>query len=122
MHLKHLQELTNIVEATSGGFFTEAKGYTDSSEFTDEFYGLFQQTTKMKMVMKNQKWLDYMKMSDMNNDTNTVQYSRDAIKAIVALENALQAIDKEFDKANGHDDDMPNDGLDDLESDALAEK
>ena len=55
MHLKHLQELTNLNEA-AGGFFTEAKGYSDSSEFTAEFYGeLFTQVTKMKKVMKDPK-------------------------------------------------------------------
>jgi len=118
MHLKHLQELTNINEATSGGFFTEAKGYSDSGEFTDEFYDLFAQVTKMKKVMKNPKWLEYMKMTDFNMSTETQGLARDAIKAIVALEASLQAIDKEFDRANGHDDEnegLPNDGLDDLD-------
>jgi len=103
MQLKHLQELTHIAEATAGGFFTEAKGYSDSGEFTDEFYDLFAQVTKMKKVMKNEKWLNYLKMGDINNDTSTQDPARDAIRAILALEDALHAIDKEFDKANGHD-------------------
>lgn len=107
MHLKHLQELTHIAEATGGGFFTEAKGYSDSGEFTDEFYDLFALATKMKKVMKNEKWLNYLKMGDMNNDTNTQEHARDAIRAIVTLEAALQAIDKEFDEANGHADQDP---------------
>lgn len=119
MHLKQLQELTQLTEA-SGGFFTEAKGYSDSGEFTDEFYDLFAQVTKMKKVMKNEKWLGYLKLTDFNMSTNTEDLGRDAIKAIVALEAALQAIDKEFDKANGHDDgddELPNDGLDDDQDD-----
>lgn len=114
MNLKHLQELTQINEA-NGGFFTEAKGYSDSGEFTDEFYDLFTQSTKMKKVMKNPKWIEYMRLTDFNMGTSTVDLARDAIKAIVALEAALQAIDKEFDKANGHDDgddELPDDGLD----------
>lgn len=121
MHLKHLQELTNLNEA-AGGFFTEAKGYSDSSEFTAEFYGeLFTQVTKMKKVMKDPKWVDYMKMADFTNDTHTEGHARTAIRAIIALEAALQAIDKEFDRANGHNDDagddLPNDGLDDITDD-----
>ena len=117
MQLKQLQELTQFNEA-SGGFFTEAKGYSDSGEFTDEFYDLSTQVTKMKKVMKNAKWLEYMKMTDFNLDSSTQQYGRDAIKAIVALESALQAIDKEFDKVAGHQEDaMPNDGLDTLAQD-----
>ena len=114
MHLKHLQELTKLTEA-AGGFFTEAKGYSDAGEFTDEFYDLFTQVTKMKKVMKNEKWLNYLKLTDFSQQTSTETSGRDAIKAIVALEAALQAIDKEFDRINGHeDDDLPNDGLDNL--------
>lgn len=104
MSLKKLQEMTLITEiANGGGFFTEGKGYSDSGEFTDEFYDLFAQVTKMKKVMKNQKWLDYMKLSDYHMSTNTEDPARDAIKAIVALEEALNKIDREFDRANGHD-------------------
>jgi hypothetical protein len=111
MHLKNLQEMTKINEVTSGGgFFTEAKGYSDSGEFTDEFYGLFQQSTKMKMIMKNQKWMDYMKMSDYHTMDSTCQdAAKDAIRAVIALENALQRIDKAFDKINGVDDDDGDD-------------
>lgn len=121
MQLKHLQEFTNINEAASGGgFFTEAKGYSDSGEFTDEFYDLFAQVTKMKKVMKNQKWVDYMKLTDFNMGTSTEDSAREAIKAIVALEAALTQIDKEFDRANGHDDDEPiNDGFDDDEEEII---
>ena len=105
MTMVHLKELMRITEATSGGgFFTEANGYSDSGEFTNEFYDLFGQVTKMKKIMKNQKWIDYMKLTDFNNDTSTEQHARDAIKAIVALEKCLNEIDAEFDKANGHSD------------------
>lgn len=102
MSLKHLKEFSQITEATAGGFFTEAKGYSDSGEFTDEFYDLFAQVTKMKKVMKNQKWVDYMKLTDFSMQTSTEDYAREAIKAIVALEAALQGIDRELDRANGH--------------------
>ena len=67
----------------------------------------------MKKVMKNQKWLDYMKLTDFNMSTSTEQPARDAIKAIVALEAALNEIDREFDKANGHDDDGDGDNIND---------
>lgn len=121
MQLKYLQEFTQIAEA-SGGFFTEAKGYSDAGEFTDEFYDLFAQVTKMKKVMKNEKWLSYLKLSDIDKSTSTQEFGRDAIKAIIALEEALQLIDREFDRAKGHSEDgagddadtMPNDGLDDV--------
>ena len=115
MHLKHLQEMTQISEATGSGFFTEAKGYDNSGEFTDEFYDLFQQVTKMKKIMKNQKWIDYMKLTDFNvgGGTNTEQPARDAIKAVIALEKALNEIDAQMDKANGHSDDGGDEVVDD---------
>ena len=105
MRLTKLQEMTHLKEAATGGFFTESKGYDSSGDFTDEFYDLFAQTTKMKKVMKNAKWLEYLRLGDFNMGTSTEGLGRDAIKAIVALEDALQAIDKAFDKANGHGDD-----------------
>ena len=113
MKLRHLQELTQSAEAVNGGgFFTEAKGYTDSSEFTDEFYGeLFAQVTKMKKIMKNQKWMDYMKLTDFNMGTDAEEPARAAIKAVVELEKALQRIDNEFDKANGHGSDDDSDAV-----------
>lgn len=113
MRLTKLQEMTKINEVTSsGGFFTEARGYSDSGEFTDEFYDLFTQSTKMKKVMKNQKWMDYMKSTDfhsMNSDCQDA--AKDAIRAVVALENALQRIDRVFDKINGTDEYDDNDDM-----------
>lgn len=100
MHLKHLKEMTILAEA-GAGFFSEAKQYSDSGEFTDEFYDLFAQVTKMKKVMKHPKWVEYMKASDRNLGTSVEGSARDAVRAITDLENALIDIDREFDRANG---------------------
>jgi len=103
MDLTKLKEMMLINEA-GPGFFSEAKNYSDSGEFTDEFYDLFAQVTKMKKVMKNPKWMEYMKASDRNLGSMTEGAAKDAIKAITALEDSLKAIDREFDKLNGADD------------------
>jgi hypothetical protein len=104
MTLKYLKELTSLTEAVRGpGFFQEARSYSDSGEFTEEFYELFNQVTKMKKIMKHPKWLDWMESTDRNADTNTEGHARDAIRAIVDLEAALTDIDHEFDRMNGHD-------------------
>lgn len=103
MALTNLKEMMIIKEA-GPGFFSEAKQYGDSGEFTDEFYDLFAFVTKMKKVMKHPKWLDYMKATDRNStDSETEAPAREAIKAIVDLEDALQAIDREFDRMNKGD-------------------
>ncbi len=104
MELKHLKTLTTLNEATSGhGFFQEAKQYTDSGEFTDEFYDLFTQVTKMKKVMKNPKWVEYMRTTDRNFSASTEASARTAIKAVTELEDALTDIDRELDHVNGGD-------------------
>lgn len=119
---KNLQEFTQLNEATGAGFFAEAKGYDNSSDFTDEFYDLFAQVTKMKKIMKNEKWINYMKLTDFNAGTHTEEPARDAIKAVIALEKALNSIDTEFDKANGHENDQPNnDGITDEPEDEVEE-
>ena len=102
MDLKNLKEMMMIKEA-GAGFFSEAKQYSDSGEFTDEFYDLFAQVTKMKKVMKHPKWLDYMKATDRNTSSATEGSAKDAIRAITDLEDALHTIDREFDRANGDD-------------------
>lgn len=103
MELKKLQEMVLIKEA-GPGFFSEAKQYSDVGEFTDEFYDLFAQVTKMKKVMKHPKWMEYMKAMDRNNDANVEGSARDAIKAITDLEDNLVDIDRAFDRMNGSSD------------------
>jgi hypothetical protein len=87
----------------SGSVLLEAKGdYSDSGEFTDEFFGLFDHLNKMKAVIKAPRWLEYMKMTDTNFGTSTVESALSTISALNSLDAALHDIDAEFDKANGH--------------------
>lgn len=96
MTFKHLKELTEAV--TGHGFFQEARLYSDSGEFKDEFYELFAQVTKMKKVMKHPKWLEYMKATDRNFDADTEGPAKSAIRAVTDLEDALTEIDRQFDR------------------------
>ena len=99
MDLKHLKKMMNLNEA-GPGFFSEAKQYSDSGEFTDEFYDVFAQVNKIKKIMKHPKWLEYMKASDRNLGTNVEGAAKDAVRAITDLENALIDIDRDFDRVN----------------------
>jgi len=102
MAFTHLKELVSLNESRPGnGFFQEARQYGDQSEFSDEFYDLLTQITKMKKVMKNPKWIDYMQTFDRQNDSSTEGPAKDAIAAITSLEDALTDIDREFDRASG---------------------
>ena len=47
----------------------------------------------------------------LNSGTDTEEPARAAIKAVVELEKALQRIDNEFDKANGHGSDDDSDAV-----------
>jgi hypothetical protein len=127
MQFKHLKSMLAeapknkaLNEAVKGpGFFQEARSYSDSGEFTEEFYELFTQVTKMKKVMKHPKWLDWMEMTDRNFGSNVEESAKDAIRAVSALEDALTDIDRAFDTINGHDSAAFNvmDDDDDLDAD-----
>lgn len=94
-----MTQFARLQEMVTGpGFFSEAQQYSDSGEFTDEFYSLFEQVTKMKKIMKNPKWMEYMQMTDRNFDTACAGPAREAIRAVSDLENALHEIDDEFDR------------------------
>jgi hypothetical protein len=102
--LTHLKEMTGLTEAAGPGFFSEAKQYSDSGEFSDEFYDIFAQVNKMKKVMKNPKWMEYMKATDRNHSLSVTNAARDALKAVTDLENALIDIDRDFDRINDDSD------------------
>ena len=99
MALTKLKEMVLINEA-GAGFFSEAKQYEDSGQFTDEFYDLFAQVTKMKKIMKHPKWIEYMRAADRNANARTESAARDAVRAVTDLENSLIDIDREFDRVN----------------------
>lgn len=103
MSLENLKQMVLINEAGLG-FFAEAKHYNDASEFSDEFYDLFGQVTKMKKIMKNPKWIEYMRAFDRLHPTSMTERSaKDAIKAITELENNLKAVDTDFDRSKEDD-------------------
>ena len=97
--LRRLQELTALSEATAAfGFFQEVESYADPGKFQDEFSSLYEQITKMKKVMKHPKWLEWMRMTERNTDAVVTEAARTAIEAITQLEDALRAIEGEFDR------------------------
>lgn len=79
----------------------EAKDYSDSGDFTDEFYGdLHGAVRKVEHIVKAPRWMNYMKMTDVNFGTNTVPAAKALIEALGDLKLALRQIDAEFDKAD----------------------
>jgi len=80
---------------------TEANSdYEDSSEFTDEFYGMSQDIEKMKSKMKNPRWIKWMKITDQNFGTDCEAPARAAITAIGSLSTQFTDLEEELDKAN----------------------
>lgn len=82
------------------GLITEAKDYSDSGEFTDEFYGIVQSVAKIKQLVKNPRWMAWMKTTDSNFATSTVEPAKNFVSAINDADRALSEIDEEFDKAS----------------------
>ena len=96
MKLTKLEELAN----RQGRPLTEAKGeYSDSAEFTDEFYGVIQQITAIKKIMKSPRWAKWMQSTDENFGTKVVSKSKDATFALDKLDEALRNLDTELSNA-----------------------
>jgi dynactin complex subunit len=74
--------------------------YEDSSEFTDEFYGMSQDIEKMKSKIKNPRWLKWMKVTDQNFGTDCEAPARAAIAAIGTLSTQFTDLEEELDKAS----------------------
>lgn len=72
--------------------------YDDSSEFTDEFYGLSDHINKLKKAMKAPRWLSYFRTTDTNYGTSMETPARQAISALTDLETQFFDIDQEFQK------------------------
>lgn len=84
-----------------GEMLTEASSdYADSSDFTEEFYGMSADIEKMKSKMKNPRWMKWMKITDQNFGTECEAPARSAIAAIGNLAVQFDDIETELDKAN----------------------
>ncbi len=92
-------QMNEGVEMDDEEVLLEAKEYDDSSDFTDEFYGLVQQVAKIKQAMKNPRWMGWMKLTDDNFGTDCQTPARSAITAVNSLDAQLGDIDDELDKA-----------------------
>lgn len=95
--------VSQVNEGTSvaGDVLTEANSdYSDSSEFTDEFYGMMESITKIKGKMKNARWMKWMKTTDSNFGTECEVPARSAISAVNTLSAQFDDIDAELDKAS----------------------
>jgi hypothetical protein len=87
-----------LVGQVDESIILEGKEFEDSAEFTDEFYGIMQDITKMKGKMKAPRWMAWMRTTDENFGTSCESPARAAITAIGNLEAQIQDIDAEFDK------------------------
>lgn len=86
--------------AEDGTVLTEAADYSDSSDFTEEFYKMSGQIVDMKGKMKNPRWLKWMQVTDTNFGTECEVPARAAIQAINTLSTQFDDIDAELDKAS----------------------
>ena len=93
-------QMSEGIEMDDEDLLLEAKEYSDSSDFTDEFYGIVQQVAKMKQAIKNPRWMNWMKITDTNFGTDTQTSASSAITAINSLDAQLSDLDNELDKAS----------------------
>lgn len=70
---------------------TEAKNYDDSAEFTDEFFGVVQKVNDIKRVVKAPRFMNWMKATDHNLDTDGEESCESLGKAVIESTNDLAA-------------------------------
>lgn len=99
MKLTKLEELSKNKSAAPQ--LTEAKTeYSDSAEFTDEFYGVMQTVQSLKKIMRSPRWMRWMESTDLNFGTKAAAKAKDANFALGKLEASLIEIDDELESAN----------------------
>ena len=90
--LAMIVEGKQVTESVGPGSTPSEGGYTDSAEFTDEFYGALQQLDAIAALMDSGKMSEWMDVTDQNFDTNCAAIHErlgDALYAAQALFNQL---------------------------------
>ncbi len=85
-------------EELDGEPLTEGMSYSDSAEFTDEFYTVMSKVNDIEKVIKHPRWMSYMKTTDTNYGTECEGHAQDAKSAVTALKSAMNNVNEEFDK------------------------
>ena len=93
-------QMSEGIEMDDEDLLLEAKEYSDSSAFSDELFDLKKQVAGIQGVMKNPRWMNWMKITDTNFGTDTQTPASSAITAINSLDAQLSDLDNELDKAS----------------------
>ncbi len=87
-------------QVEEGEALLEGKDYSDSAEFTDEFYGMISKVNDIKRIVKAPRFMSWMKVTDHNFDTNCEQLGRAVIDATDALHTAVNELEDNLDSAS----------------------
>ncbi len=86
-------------QVDEGDVLLEAKDYSDSAEFTEEFYTMISKVNDIKRVVKAPRFMNWMKVTDHNFDTNCEQLGRAVVEATDALHQAVNDLEDNLDSA-----------------------
>lgn len=86
-------------QVDQGDVLLEAKDYSDSAEFTEEFYTMISKVNDIKRVVKAPRFMNWMKVTDHNFDTNCEQLGRAVVEATDALHQAVNDLEDNLDSA-----------------------
>ena len=87
-------------QVDEGDVLLEAKDYSDSAEFTEEFYTMISKVNDIKRVVKAPRFMNWMKVTDHNFDTNCEQLGRAVVEATDALHQAVNDLEDNLDSAS----------------------
>lgn len=92
--------MKEAAEFESMASLLEGKNYADSSEFTEEFYGISNKILDIKRVVKSQRWMDWMRVTDHNYNTECVAHAKEVTSATDALYKAFDELEGQIDAAD----------------------
>jgi hypothetical protein len=81
------------------GTLLEGKDYSDSAEFTEEFYGMISKVNDIKRIVKAPRFMNWMKVTDHNFDTTCVEGGKAVVAAVDALHSAVNDLENQLDTA-----------------------
>lgn len=99
MEAEMLLSQVNEGQSSVGSILAEGSTYADSADFTDEFFTLHEKVNSLEKVMKNPRWMAWMKTTDQNFGTECEGHAKDAKDALTALKNSLNQVGEQLDQA-----------------------
>lgn len=81
------------------GLIVEGKDYEDSGDFTDELFTVADHINKMKQIVRQPRWMNWMRVTDDNFGTSAAALNQDFTAKLKEVDTAFTALENELHSA-----------------------